>query len=72
MKNAVKLVEDMMDQDGYKLKGRADQPYQQNYQPECDVSDELDIKLTQHYMSLIGILRWVVELGRINISVSSG
>ena len=56
-----------MDEDGYKLKGKAERPYQQNYQPECDISDELDMKLTRRYMSLIGILRWAVELGRIDI-----
>ena len=31
------------------------------------MSDELDMKLTRRYMSLIGILRWAVELGRIDI-----
>ena len=51
VKNAVKLVSDMMKEDGYKLKGKAERPYQQNYRPECDMSDKLDMKLTRRYMS---------------------
>ena len=52
-----------MEEDGDKLKGKDERPYAQNYLPECDVSDELDTKLARRYMSLIGILRWAVELG---------
>jgi hypothetical protein len=37
------------------------------YQPELDVTDELDSELLSRYSQLIGILRWMVELGRINI-----
>jgi len=29
--------------------------------------EELDQKLASRYMQLIGILRWAVEIGRINI-----
>ena len=72
VKNAVKIVKGMMEEDGYKLKGKADRPYPQNYRPECDVSDELDTKLTRRYMSLIGMLRWAVELGRIDILTETG
>lgn len=35
--------------------------------PELDVSPELDPDDASHYQSLIGILRWIVELGRIDI-----
>jgi hypothetical protein len=33
------------------------------------VSDELDDDLYSYYNSLIGVLRWAVELGRIDIAV---
>ena len=31
--------------------------------PELDVSEELDADEASHYQSLIGMLRWMVELG---------
>jgi hypothetical protein len=37
------------------------------YRPELDVTDELDPDLLSRYSQLIGILRWMVELGRIDI-----
>jgi hypothetical protein len=38
------------------------------YRPELeDVTDELDSELSSRYSQLIGILRWMVELGRIDI-----
>ena len=38
------------------------------YHPEIDISDELDDINSAYYQSLIGILRWMVELGRIDIT----
>ena len=38
-----------------------------SYRPELDITPELDPILAAYYMSLIGILRWMVELGRIDI-----
>jgi hypothetical protein len=38
-----------------------------NYQPELDVSNELGLELSSHYLQLIGIARWAIELGRIDI-----
>ena len=37
------------------------------YQPELDVSEELSPLDASYYQSLIGILRWIVELGCIDI-----
>jgi hypothetical protein len=37
------------------------------YRPELDVTDELDSELSSRYSQLIGILRWMVELGCIDI-----
>ena len=39
------------------------------YKPELDASNYLDDDDTILYMQLIGILRWLVELGRIDICV---
>ena len=38
------------------------------YRPEMDVSDECSSSQTQFFQNLIGILRWTVELGRIDIA----
>ena len=38
-----------------------------SYKPELDVSQELDPQEAAYYMSLIGVLRWIVELGRCDI-----
>jgi hypothetical protein len=38
------------------------------YQLEIDVSAELKIKGIRYYQELIGILRWAIELGRVDIA----
>jgi hypothetical protein len=42
-------------------------PFPSNYRPELDVTDELSLDLCSRYSQLIGVLRWMVELGRIDI-----
>jgi hypothetical protein len=39
-----------------------------NYRPELDTTAELQIEGTRHVQELIGVLRWAVELGRIDIA----
>jgi hypothetical protein len=45
-------------------------PLTSNYRPEMDVSPLLDQDHHTLYMQLVGILRWAVELGRIDIHLS--
>jgi hypothetical protein len=40
---------------------------QTSYHPELDVTDELEPTDASYYQSLIGMLRWIVELGRVDI-----
>ena len=47
---------------------RASAPFTTNYRPEIDVSTLLNPTDAAHYQSLIGILRWIVELGRVDIT----
>jgi hypothetical protein len=42
----------------------------QGYRPELDGSAELDPRRGQYCQSLIAVLRWICELGRIDIMVS--
>ena len=37
------------------------------YRPELDTSPELGTRDASYFMSLIGVLRWIVELGRVDI-----
>ena len=48
---------------------QAERPYPEKYRPETDISPELDGELMTRYQQYIGILRWAVELGRVDILV---
>jgi hypothetical protein len=54
-------------QENMKLPKRADAPFKNGYRPEVDISRELSGDEASYYQSLIGILRWIVELGRADI-----
>ena len=38
-----------------------------SYCPEMDVTPELDAESMNRYQQYIGVLRWAIELGRINV-----
>ena len=40
-----------------------------DYHPELDMSDELKPMDAAYYQSLIGVLRWIVELGRVDLAL---
>jgi hypothetical protein len=69
VKSAIDVVKRLLEEDGegYILKSKAKNPFPSGYRPELDVTEELDKKLGSWYMQIIGILRWAVELGRIDI-----
>jgi hypothetical protein len=69
VKNAIKTVKGLLVEDGeaYVLKNKAKNPFPMNYQPELDVLNELGPELSSHYLQLIGIVWWAIELGRIDI-----
>ena len=68
VKSAVTNVKSYLNTRGRSLPARASSPMKSGYRPEIDISDELDDAEAAHYQSLIGILRWMVELGRIDIT----
>eukprot|EP00804_Cyclotella_cryptica_P031314 CCRYP_011111-RB/>CCRYP_011111-RB protein AED:0.34 eAED:0.34 QI:0/0/0/1/0.5/0.33/3/0/356 len=51
----------------YSLPTRGENPFPVDYAPEEDVTPLLEPEVATYYMQLIGILRWMCELGRINI-----
>jgi hypothetical protein len=67
---AVKNVEEYLrkrDDVNWNLPARGETPIQTSYRPELDVSPELQPTDAAYYMSLIGVLRWIVELGRVDL-----
>ena len=47
---------------------KANAPIVRDYRPDTDVSGELDHKFSSLYQFLIGSLRWMLEMGRIDIA----
>lgn len=69
---AVDIVKDLLKEDGRDLKSgprKHKGPLPPQYKPELDVTDECDAEHTSRFQQLIGILRWAIELGRIDIMV---
>ena len=64
---AVANVQSYLQERGWKLPKKAETPIQTSYRPELDISEELNFADGAYYQSLIGILRWMVELGRVDI-----
>ena len=52
----------------YKLPTQADNPFPTTYEPEMDVSDPLDPNHASFYSHIIGVMRWMVEIGRVDIA----
>ncbi len=67
MKRGSQLPNNKYVQENSKLPKRAEAPFKNGYRPEIDVSKELVGDEASYYQSLIGILRWIVELGRVDI-----
>ena len=65
-KNACDKVNEMLQKDGEGkgLPSKRDRPYPEKYTLETDLTEEL----SSRYQQLIGILRWAVELGRVDIA----
>ena len=70
--NAIKNLEDELAKEGTSPlrtygKRSGERPFPVSYRPEIDTTPELKDKLASRYLQLIGILRWGIELGRIDI-----
>jgi hypothetical protein len=71
VQNAVKNVESYLLKQGEKPLPKSKSPWPSNYRPEIDVTPELSSVYASYYQSLIGILRWIVELGRGDICMET-
>jgi hypothetical protein len=69
LKEAVRNVENELAKSNLTLRGKPNTPMRTGYRPELDSSSVLGPEQANYYQSLIGILRWAVELGRIDIHI---
>lgn len=67
---AAQDVESCLKDKGQKLPTKAETPLQTSCCPAPDASPELGATEALHHQSLIGMLRWMVELGSICLDVS--
>ena len=76
VKDAVKHVKTRLKEEGFEFNKRLSdiryspqQPYSTlSYRPELDSSEVCSDSEANYYQNLIGVLRWIVELGRIDIN----
>ena len=59
---ACKNVEDYLRKKGKFLPKHTNTPWLKDYRPELDISPESEPAEATHYQSLIGMLRWIVEI----------
>jgi hypothetical protein len=67
--SAVQNVRDYLETSagGQTLKKKATAPFPVDYRPEMDTTPELSPVMANYYQTQSGVLRWCVELGRIDI-----
>ena len=65
--SAVKNVEEALSKKGLRLPGKCYTPMSSGYRPELDSTAELKADGVQWYQELIGMLRWAVEIGRLDV-----
>jgi hypothetical protein len=70
VKAAIANVECKLNESGQQLPTRCTRTQMQgNYRPELDASAKLKIEGVRYYQELIGVLRWAVELGQIDLAM---
>jgi len=68
VREAVRNVKSYLEERGYALKSKAPSVLPSGYRPELDVTDYCSGEEHSYYMQQIGVLRWAVELGCIDIT----
>lgn len=68
---AMENVENVLKERKQSLPKKVTSPFRHDYRPEIDVTPELSTSEAAYYQSLIGILRWIVELGQVDITTEA-
>ena len=64
----IKVSSKLLDEIGIKLMGRGHHPFSNiKYWPELDTSDFCDESQTRVFQQILGMLRWLIELGRVDV-----
>ena len=71
VKAVVKNVTEYLKKRGEVLASRSVTPMTSGYRPEIGITPELGEEDAAYFHSLIGFLRWIVELGRVDINVEA-
>ena len=53
----------------YKFPKGLENPFTKGYVPELDRNSDLEPKAASYFQLLIGILRWIMELGHVDIII---
>ena len=53
----------------YSLPKMAPKPFVGGYRPETDMTDQLDPDRASYYQNMIRVMRWMVEIVRIDIAI---
>jgi hypothetical protein len=72
VRNMLNTVKELLKEKGKELRTtqrRGRTPLPVTYKPDLDVTMELEAAEISEYLQLIGMLRWAVELGRIDIAL---
>jgi hypothetical protein len=69
VQSAVKNVEEHLAKIGEKFPYKALTPLSSGYHPEINVSPKLGEADASYFHYLIGVLQWIVELGRVDLDV---
>ena len=67
VKAALDTVETSLADTGKCLPSKCKTPISSGYRPELDTTPELNAKSLQKYQEMIGMLRWAVESGRVDV-----
>ena len=71
IRKALEVVDSLMTREGVRFrtsKKSASHPFStQMYRPELDTTEYCNVEQVKMYQSLVGILRWLCELGRVDI-----
>ncbi len=68
LKEAIRNVRNWLRERNQELKLRASSVLPSNYRPELDATDYCNEDESNYFQQQIGVLRWAVELGRIDIT----
>ena len=72
LKEAIRVVKSESPKYDFKVTGNGSQPFSNvQYRPELDVSQMCTAVETNFFQHLIGMLRWLVELGRVDILIET-